>query len=346
MIDGGKDDELKSVTNVMYLRATKLRKRRSGEMEGASEKNRSENQKERKWRPKKRGKDKGTDESGDEGTSGEKTARKGWEDEKRQKVKGRRIIKKSRDSKQQFGLVRTLITHRETDRKKCQEEKDQRDETSDGDQHVMWVQCSKPECGKWRRLSDAVDPSVLPDDWTCQNNTDSTFSSCSAPEEKSSAPEEETFFYSLVPGSLVWAQQSGYSWWPALVERDPNTEQYLEFCSETDLTPYKCHVTYFGEPVTRAWVSCNKVRDYADHPEDNLLHVQKRLKDSICMAKEALHLSLKERLVKFGFRMRYVSDRESSEDSDIAADQTVPRGAMKTSTDMTFDRDSHSDGEL
>ncbi|XP_047663177.1 zinc finger CW-type PWWP domain protein 1-like isoform X11 [Tachysurus fulvidraco] len=308
MIDGGKDDELKSVTNVMYLRATKLRKRRSGEMEGASEKNRSENQKERKWRPKKRGKDKGTDESGDEGTSGEKTARKGWEDEKRQKVKGRRIIKKSRDSKQ-FGLVRTLITHRETDRKKCQEEKDQRDETSDGDQH-------------------------------------STFSSCSAPEEKSSAPEEETFFYSLVPGSLVWAQQSGYSWWPALVERDPNTEQYLEFCSETDLTPYKCHVTYFGEPVTRAWVSCNKVRDYADHPEDNLLHVQKRLKDSICMAKEALHLSLKERLVKFGFRMRYVSDRESSEDSDIAADQTVPRGAMKTSTDMTFDRDSHSDGEL
>ncbi|XP_047663176.1 zinc finger CW-type PWWP domain protein 1-like isoform X10 [Tachysurus fulvidraco] len=309
MIDGGKDDELKSVTNVMYLRATKLRKRRSGEMEGASEKNRSENQKERKWRPKKRGKDKGTDESGDEGTSGEKTARKGWEDEKRQKVKGRRIIKKSRDSKQQFGLVRTLITHRETDRKKCQEEKDQRDETSDGDQH-------------------------------------STFSSCSAPEEKSSAPEEETFFYSLVPGSLVWAQQSGYSWWPALVERDPNTEQYLEFCSETDLTPYKCHVTYFGEPVTRAWVSCNKVRDYADHPEDNLLHVQKRLKDSICMAKEALHLSLKERLVKFGFRMRYVSDRESSEDSDIAADQTVPRGAMKTSTDMTFDRDSHSDGEL
>lgn len=28
------------------------------------------------------------------------------------------------------------------------------------------------------------------------------------------------------------------------------------------------------------------------------------------------------------------------------ADQTVPRGAMKTSTDMTFDRDIHSDGEL
>ncbi|XP_060750057.1 zinc finger CW-type PWWP domain protein 1-like isoform X1 [Tachysurus vachellii] len=247
---------------------------------------------------------------------------------------------------QQFGLVETLITHRETDRKKSQEEKDQRDETSDGDQYVMWVQCSKPECGKWRRLSDGVDPSVLPDDWTCQNNTDGTFSSCSAPEETSSAPEEEMFFYSLVPGSLVWAQQSGYPWWPAIVERDPNTEEYLEFFSESDLIPYKCHVTYFGEPVTRAWVSCNKVREYADLSEDKFLHLEKSLKDSICMAKEALHLSLKERLVKFGFRMRYVSDRESSEDSDITADQTVPRGAMKTSTDMTFDQDIHSDGEL
>ncbi|XP_060792841.1 zinc finger CW-type PWWP domain protein 1-like isoform X2 [Neoarius graeffei] len=127
------------------------------------------------------------------------------------------------------------------------------------------------------------------------------------------------FFYSLVPGSLVWARQSGYSWWPAIVERDPNTEEYLAFRTESDLTPYKCHVTYFGEPVTRAWVICSRVRDYAALTEEQLLNeANKGLKDSIYMAKEALKLSLKERLMKFGFRSRYVSDRESSEDSDVA----------------------------
>ncbi|XP_053096690.1 uncharacterized protein LOC117599305 [Pangasianodon hypophthalmus] len=143
-------------------------------------------------------------------------------------------------------------------------------------------------------LSDGVDPSVLPDDWICKNNTDPAFSSCSAPEEKSSVPEEEVFFYRLVPGSLVW----GPAKWLSL---------------------FKCHVTYFGEPVTRAWVVCSRVRDYADLSEDQLLNkVDKDLKDAIYMAKEALRLSLKERLVKFGFCSRYVSDRESSEDSDIA----------------------------
>ncbi|KAB5546765.1 hypothetical protein PHYPO_G00075710 [Pangasianodon hypophthalmus] len=100
-----------------------------------------------------------------------------------------------------------------------------------------------------------------------------------------------------------------------MVERDPNTEEYLEFRTESDLFPFKCHVTYFGEPVTRAWVVCSRVRDYADLSEDQLLNkVDKDLKDAIYMAKEALRL----RLVKFGFCSRYVSDRESSEDSDIA----------------------------
>ncbi|KAI5609285.1 MORC family CW-type zinc finger protein 3 [Silurus asotus] len=273
----------------------------------------------------------------------------------------------------------TVSIHEDTDRKQIREERDQKDESSDAAPYVVWVQCSKPECGKWRRLSDGVDPSVLPDDWTCQSNTDPALKSCSDPEEKSSVPEEEMFFCSLVPGSLVWARQSGYPWWPAMVEQDPNTEEYLEFRREVDFMP----------------------------------QVDKGLNDSISMAKEALKLSLKKRLVKFGFSGRYVSDRESSEDSDIAEmlelfcgrtgkdsdedllskkqstgkktsrkregkrsrwgkeddetyrvgdkkkrlkkklkkikehpkDQTVPQVAMETNTDMTFDMDIHSEEE-
>ncbi|XP_053500396.1 zinc finger CW-type PWWP domain protein 1-like isoform X1 [Ictalurus furcatus] len=348
VMDGEKDgepkpDEVKSGKKMKRPRATHQKtsesgNRSSGETERMTEESRTGEWRdgERKTRQGKSRKEKGTDVSGDGGTPGEKRARTGSGVENRQEVKESQVMKKRQESKQNVrvwsvsysstvdvnggdkklgthrrerdevdkcsGLVQTLSTH-----------------SSDEDQYVSWVQCSKPECGKWRRLSDGVDPSVLPDDWSCKNNTDPAFSSCFAPEEKSSVPDEEMFFYSLVPGSLVWAQQSGYPWWPAIVERDPNTEEYLEFRTESDLTPYRCHVTYFGEPVSRAWVICSRVRFYADLSEDQFLsEVDKGLKDAIYMAKEALKLSLKERLVKFGFHSRYVSDRESSEDSDIA----------------------------
>ncbi|KAK3547645.1 hypothetical protein QTP86_026304, partial [Hemibagrus guttatus] len=214
-------------------------------MDGAAEKNTTGEQKEKVRKLKENGRE----VSGDGGASGEKKARKRREDENMEEMKEEEsksfecVISplggsnwQAQDEVYKSGLVQT---HRETDRKKSQEE---RDETSDGDQslthrgmdstrslkvccgiwhhdvssrsfksYVFWVKCRKSDSSKWRRLSDGVDPSVLPGDWTCKNNTDTAFSSCSAPEEKSSMPEEEMFFYSLVPGSLVWARQSGYT---------------------------------------------------------------------------------------------------------------------------------------
>ncbi|KAL7863870.1 hypothetical protein AOLI_G00152900 [Acnodon oligacanthus] len=197
--------------------------------------------------------------------------------------------------------------------------------SSDSDKYVVWVQCSRADCGKWRKLSEDVDPSVLPDGWICENNPDPAFRSCSVLEEQSSSCEEEIFFCSLVPGSLVWAWQSGHPWWPAMVERDPDTYDYLEFHKKTDPAPYKCHVTYFGDPVCIDWVFCSDVRSYADLSEDEVFgmlerpELTKKLKDAICMSKQALKLSPQMRLMEFGFWSRYESDRESSEeDSDIA----------------------------
>ncbi|XP_030630814.1 zinc finger CW-type PWWP domain protein 1-like [Chanos chanos] len=211
---------------------------------------------------------------------------------------------------------------------------------------VLWVQCSRAVCGKWRQLKDNEDPSALHLDWTCDKNTDPEYSSCSAPEERYCTSLEETFFCKLVPGSLVWAQQNGYPWWPAMVERDPDSNEYLLFKKETDQTPYKCHVTYLGTPVSRAWVLYNRVKDYAGLTEETLLNtvkqerLKKSLKESICMARQAVELSLKRRLARFGFWARHVSDRESSdEDSSIAAeeneDQTVPESIVEMSPDLT-----------
>ena len=35
----------------------------------------------------------------------------------------------------------------------------------------VWVQCEKPDCQKWRQLKDCLDPSEIPEKWTCSMNT-------------------------------------------------------------------------------------------------------------------------------------------------------------------------------
>lgn len=35
---------------------------------------------------------------------------------------------------------------------------------------VIWVQCSFSKCEKWQQLPGNIDPSVLPEDWSCDYN--------------------------------------------------------------------------------------------------------------------------------------------------------------------------------
>ncbi|XP_062871452.1 zinc finger CW-type PWWP domain protein 1-like [Trichomycterus rosablanca] len=232
----------------------------------------------------------------------------------------------------------------EMDDKDRSEEADEDENTDDADQYVSWVQCSIAECAKWRKLSEDVDPSVLPDEWTCQQNTDPGFRSCRVPEEKCSLSEE--IFCNLVPGSLVWARQIGYPWWPAIVERDPDTDNYLEFLKKSDVIPCKYHVTFLGDPATRAWVHRSRVKNYSDLSVDQLSkEIEKNSEDAVLMAKEAASLSLKERLVKFGFSGRFVSDRESSEeDSDIA--EILELFCEKTESDCSDEDKKHKKQRL
>lgn len=39
----------------------------------------------------------------------------------------------------------------------------------------MWVQCSLKKCLKWRFLPTILDPSSLPEHWTCDMNDDPDF---------------------------------------------------------------------------------------------------------------------------------------------------------------------------
>ncbi|KAK6322948.1 hypothetical protein J4Q44_G00052870 [Coregonus suidteri] len=210
-----------------------------------------------------------------------------------------------------------------TQRKRQREEEEESDEEEDSSgEFDQWVQCSRSVCGKWRRVERYVDLAALPSDWTCIHNTGPGL--CEAAEDSWSGQECDVINSSLVPGSLVWAQQSGYPWWPAMVERDPDTKTFCQFNKKTDLYPCRYHVTYLGEPVSRAWVCRSKVRDYTELTEDaaitgkSLQRFRKKLREAVRIATQAQSIPLKRRLSRFGFWTQRTSDRESSEDSDIA----------------------------
>ncbi|XP_032184422.1 zinc finger CW-type PWWP domain protein 1 isoform X4 [Mustela erminea] len=113
----------------------------------------------------------------------------------------------------------------------------QKGEGSGFGQCLVWVQCSSPNCEKWRRLCGNVDPSVLPDNWSCDQNTDSRYNRCDIPEESWTGRETDVAYASYIPGSIIWAKQYGYPWWPGMVESDPDLGEYFLFASHLDSLP-------------------------------------------------------------------------------------------------------------
>ncbi|XP_051703691.1 zinc finger CW-type PWWP domain protein 1 isoform X10 [Oryctolagus cuniculus] len=120
----------------------------------------------------------------------------------------------------------------------------QKEDKSGFGQYLVWVQCSSPNCEKWRRLHGNIDPSVLPDNWSCDQNTDLKYNSCDIPEETWTGCESEVAYATYIPGSIIWAKQYGYPWWPGMIESDPDLGEYFLFASQLDSLPER--VNLFG----------------------------------------------------------------------------------------------------
>ncbi|XP_058037940.1 zinc finger CW-type PWWP domain protein 1 isoform X2 [Ahaetulla prasina] len=189
-----------------------------------------------------------------------------------------------------------------TDPEEAPEEEEEEEEdggSGSGRCCTAWVQCSYPSCEKWRRLSSDVDPSALPEDWSCSQNPDLQYNSCSVPEETWSGSEDEVVYAIYFPGSIVWAKQYGYPWWPGIIEADPDIGEYFLFSSQADSLPSKYHVTFFGHSVTRAWISASLLKNYGEAPgEGNAL----------------------ARIRRFGFHSRF-KHKESPKDYKILKEQ-------------------------
>ncbi|XP_041443346.1 zinc finger CW-type PWWP domain protein 1 isoform X2 [Xenopus laevis] len=163
---------------------------------------------------------------------------------------------------------------------------------------VAWVQCAKLNCKKWRRLGQDVDPLLLPEDWCCEQNSECQSCSCADPEEKC-LEDEDIIYAAFIPGCVVWAKQFGYPWWPAMIDSDPDSASYFMFKHCTDPLPWKYHVTFLGDKVSRAWICMRHMKPFSDHSPESLgvykeknRELKKMLVNSIGMAHEVLSLGI------------------------------------------------------
>ncbi|XP_006896644.1 PREDICTED: zinc finger CW-type PWWP domain protein 1 [Elephantulus edwardii] len=189
---------------------------------------------------------------------------------------------------------------------------------------LVWVQCSSPNCEKWRQLRGNIDPSILPENWSCDQNTDVEYNRCDIPEETWIGPESDVAYASYIPGSIIWAKQYGYPWWPGMVESDPDLGEYFLFASHLDSLPSKYHITFFGDTVSRAWIPVNMLKNFQELSLE-LAGVKKfknkdfsqKLKAALLMAQAAEQISIQERVNLFGFHSRYDGFDSTEEGKDL-----------------------------
>ncbi|XP_069342006.1 zinc finger CW-type PWWP domain protein 1 [Eulemur rufifrons] len=243
------------------------------------------------------------------------------QDEKMEKVQG------GHEHRQKDPLKKMVQDH-------SQIRNQQKGKQSGFGQCLIWVQCSSTNCEKWRRLRGNIDPSVLPDNWSCDQNTaDLQYNSCDIPEETWTGHESDIAYASYIPGSIIWAKQYGYPWWPGMVESDPDLGEYFLFASHLDSLPSKYHVTFFGETVSRAWIPVNMLKNFQELSLE-LAGVKKyRNKDcsqklgaALMMAQEAVQISIQERVNLFGFQSRY-NGSDSGEGKDLMLSGTNSPGS-------------------
>ncbi|XP_018324872.2 zinc finger CW-type PWWP domain protein 1-like [Agrilus planipennis] len=175
----------------------------------------------------------------------------------------------------------------------------------------LHVQCD--DCDKFRYLADVMDPTDLPEKWYCFMNKDCEHNSCEIPEVKISAREEEDLIFNEYnAGSIVWAKLPPYPWWPAMVDDDPDVEQYYWVKSYSDF-PTHYNVTFFdSELVSRSWITPKFLKSFRGN--ENMFSLKnsgfelqffERFDVAKRQAIEASSYNVMDRLKKFSFLARW-----------------------------------------
>ncbi|XP_014241804.1 zinc finger CW-type PWWP domain protein 1-like [Cimex lectularius] len=174
----------------------------------------------------------------------------------------------------------------------------------------IWVQCS--DCSKWRYLYRVKDALEIKPFWVCSMNSDFDFNKCSIPQAASFDPKD-LIDADYSPGSVVLAKVKGFPWWPAIVDDNPECEQFY-WLKETSNEVSFYHVVFFDsrKKCTNAWVDLDSIRPYIEtfmlcfplSRNNNCLY-KRRLKFAKIEAEKALKMECADRLLNFGFLARF-----------------------------------------
>nr|XP_045614443.1 uncharacterized protein LOC123768141 [Procambarus clarkii] len=175
---------------------------------------------------------------------------------------------------------------------------------------ILWVQCD--DCMKWRKLNHILDPSTLPKIWTCKMIPIKGKNNCQEPEEEWRQFNEAYIYNQFVMGSVVWARVPGTEWWPGMVDIDPDYKKYI-WLNDTATAPSYYHVTFFGEPVTRSWVTPKNMKSFEENDTFKRFYFGTRkdqqtiplLKAAVKTAHQALGMDVRSRRKKFAFVVRF-----------------------------------------
>ena len=83
-----------------------------------------------------------------------------------------------------------------------------------------------------------------------------------AAKEPSAAPRGLRLRGALRAGSLVFAKQGKFPWWPCMVTYDPFESEFCRLGSGGTVVGGQYHVLFFGNVPQRAWVAANNCRDW------------------------------------------------------------------------------------
>ncbi|KAL9963214.1 hypothetical protein ACROYT_G032392 [Oculina patagonica] len=146
-------------------------------------------------------------------------------------------------------------------------------------------------------------------------NEEKATKKCITPPKQSNEESRDSTAAKIELYGILWAKLEGHPWWPSLICNHPTKGVY----EQGD----KCHVQFFGEPPSRAWVKRRKVKPFLKGHNNQA--VDPSVKKAVKQAEEALSLSLEQR--KKLVNCLASDEEEDQEDCDqtMQSDDESPR---------------------
>uniref|UniRef100_A0A8C4ILC7 Nuclear receptor binding SET domain protein 2 n=1 Tax=Dicentrarchus labrax TaxID=13489 RepID=A0A8C4ILC7_DICLA len=212
-----------------------------------------------------------------------------------------------------------------------------------------------------------------------ENAVDGTETPDLIPELTEEGKEDPPLLMCFSVGDLVWTKVSGYPWWPCMVTTDPEFSNHFKQKAANSRSGLLYHVQYFGDAPERGYIfeknmvsftgedQYQELSQGSKQPASRAPSVPRKLEAQwnmgVNQAKEALSMSLDERMANFAFlydddgphlnphimeKLKPVESNEMDEETESRLSPDLPSLLMGPTDDPTTapqSQDSTSPGK-